>query len=88
MSYCLDITKKAQEDFSLHRKSGNKSVLSKIAVLLDELSEHPYSGTGKPEPLKHSLTGYWSRRINREHRLIYEVLADAVVIHPAKGHYM
>lgn len=65
MSYRLDITKKAQEDFSLHRKSGNKLVLSKIAVLLAELSEHPYFGTGKPEPLKHSLTGYWNNSIIR-----------------------
>lgn len=87
MSYRLDITKQAQEDFSFHKKSGNKLVLSKLAVLLTELTEHPYSGTGKPEALKHSLPGYWSRRINREHRLIYEVLDDAVVIHSVKGHY-
>lgn len=87
MSYRLDITKQAQEDFSFHKKSGNNLVLSKLAVLLTELTEHPYSGTGKPEALKHSLAGYWSRRINREHRLVYEVLDDAVVIHSVKGHY-
>lgn len=62
-------------------------MLPELAVLLNELTEHPFSGTGKPEALKHSLSGYWSRRINREHRLIYEVLDDAVVIHSVKGHY-
>ncbi|EON77716.1 YoeB toxin protein [Lunatimonas lonarensis] len=55
-------------------------------MLLEELTEHPFSGTGKPEPLKHSLSGMWSRRINKEHRLIYEVLETAVVVHHAKGH--
>lgn len=87
MSYRLDFTKQVQSDFSFHKKSGNKSVLSKIAVLLEELTEHPFSGTGKPEALKHSLSGLWSRRINREHRLIYQVFENIVVVHSAKGHY-
>jgi len=87
MTYRLDFTKRAQEDIVLHKKSGNKSVLNKIAVLLDELTEHPFTGTGKPEPLKHKFSGMWSRRINREHRLVYEVLENAVVVHHAKGHY-
>lgn len=87
MNYRLDITKPAQNDFSFHKKSGNKSVLSKLSKLLEELTEHPYSGIGKPEPLKHDLSGYWSRRINREHRLIYEIDKEVVIIHSAKGHY-
>lgn len=87
MTYRLDLTKRAQEHFAFHKKSGNKSLLNKIAVLLDELTEHPFTGTGNPEPLKHNLSGMWSRRINREHRLVYEVLETAVVVHHAKGHY-
>jgi toxin YoeB len=87
MNYRLDFTKRAQEDIAFHKKSGNKTVLNKIALLLKELTEHPYTGTGKPELLKHNLTGMWSRRINKEHRLVYEVTETAVVIHLAKGHY-
>jgi toxin YoeB len=87
MNYRLDFTEQAQKDIAFHEKSGNKSVLSKIAVLLDELTEHPYTGTGKPEPLKYSLSGLWSRRINHEHRIVYEVFEAAVLVHFAKGHY-
>ncbi|MFW5762192.1 MAG: type II toxin-antitoxin system YoeB family toxin [Cyclobacteriaceae bacterium] len=57
MAYRLAFTKKAQEQIIFHKKCGNKSLLSKYAVLLDEMTEHPFTGTGKPEPLKHGLTG-------------------------------
>ena len=87
MTYRLDFTKRAQEDIFFHKRSGNKSVLKKIAILLEELSEHPFTGTGKPERLKHKLSGLWSRRINREHRIVYEVLGNAVVVHHVKGPY-
>lgn len=87
MTYRLDFTKRAQEDIVFHKKSGNITVLNKIAVLLNELSEHPFTGTGKPEPLKYNFSGMWSRRINREHRLVYEVKEYAVVVHHVKGHY-
>jgi toxin YoeB len=87
MTFRLDLTKQAQADIAFHIKSGNKSILNKIAELLDELTEHPFTGTGKPELLKHSLSGCWSRRINREHRLIYEVEDTIVLILSAKGHY-
>jgi toxin YoeB len=73
MSYPLDFTEKALEDIESHRKSGNKPLLNKLLILLEELTEHPYTGTGKPEPLKFNLAGLWSRRINRKHRLVYEV---------------
>ncbi|MDP3928822.1 MAG: Txe/YoeB family addiction module toxin [Bacteroidota bacterium] len=86
-SYNLLFSEQAKEDIRIHKKSGNKAVVNKISVLLAELLLHPYTGTGKPEPLKHSLTGYWSRRINGEHRLIYEVLDTNVLILSAKGHY-
>jgi len=54
---------------------------------LEELAEHPFTGTGKPEPLKHDLSGMWSRRINGEHRLVYEIEDDTVFFYSAKGHY-
>ncbi|WP_317132751.1 Txe/YoeB family addiction module toxin [Pedobacter sp. BS3] len=69
------------------KKTGNKAVLNKLLNLLKELSEHPFTGTGKPEPLKHSLSGMWSRRINKEHRLVYEVKESVVFILSVKGHY-
>ena len=87
MGYHLDFTDKAKEDIAFHKKVGNKALLKKLLVLLEELPKHPFSGTGKPEPLKHDLSGMWSRRINREHRLIYEVEDDTVFIHSAKDNY-
>ena len=87
MRYKLDFTFQAQNDIAFHKKAGNKIVLKKLFVLLSELSEHPHTGTGKPEPLKHNLTGIWSRRINLEHRLVYEVIDDKIVIHSVRGHY-
>ncbi len=87
MDYHLDFTDKAKEDIATHEKAGNQMVVKKLFKLLTELSEHPYRGTGKPEALKHELSGCWSRRINKEHRLIYEVKGDTVFIHSAKGHY-
>jgi toxin YoeB len=88
MSYQIDITKQAQEDIEAHRKAGNKIILKKINTLLEELTEHPFTGTGKPEALKYSLAGFWSRRINQEHRLLYQVDGETIVIIlAAKGHY-
>ncbi len=86
-SYILRFSEQAKEDISYHKKSGNKVVFNKITLLLEELTEHPFTGTGKPEPLKHALTGCWSRRINREHRLVYEVVDTIVSVLSAKGHY-
>ena len=63
-------------------------MINKLFILLTELTEHPFTGTGKPEQLKYNLTGLWSRRINREHRLVYEVATDSVLAHSAKGHYL
>jgi toxin YoeB len=87
MAWHLDFTDKATEDISAHKKAGNKPVLNKLLHLLEELTEHPFTGTGKPEPLKHNLTGMWARRINKEHRLVYEVGENTVFILSAKGHY-
>ena len=87
MGYHLDFTDKAKEDIAAHKKSGNKAVLNKLLTLLEQLEEHPFTGTGKPEPLKHNLSGMWSRRINKEHRLVYQVENNTVFILSAKGHY-
>ncbi|TAE13610.1 MAG: Txe/YoeB family addiction module toxin [Bacteroidetes bacterium] len=54
---------------------------------MGELTKHPFTSTEKPEPLTHALTGCWSRRISREHRLIYEVSQEIVSVLSAKGHY-
>lgn len=87
MSLPLDLSEQAVEDVAYYKKSGNKAVLKKIAVLFNEISDHPFTGTGKPEALKHSLSGKWSRRINQEHRLVYEVFDNHVVVHSLRGHY-
>ena len=95
MGYRIDFTRQAQADIDFHSKSGNMPVLNKLLALLEELSGHPESGTGKPERLKYQLSGLWARRINSEHRLVYEILEDdaggkdgIVVVHSAKGHYL
>jgi toxin YoeB len=87
MAYNLDFSGQAQKDIFFHKTSGNKAVLKKLLVLFEELTEHPFEGTGKPELLKYDLAGYYSRRINREHRIVYEVKEDTVFVLSAKGHY-
>ncbi|MBK7467960.1 MAG: Txe/YoeB family addiction module toxin [Saprospiraceae bacterium] len=68
-------------------KAGNKLILNKLFVLLNELTIHPHTGTGKPEMLRFSLSGLWSRRINHEHRLVYDINDSKVTILSAKEHY-
>lgn len=58
----------------------NKILFEKIIVLIEDIKLHPYSGLGKPEALKNSLSGYWSRRINKEHRLVYKVEGNTIII--------
>ena len=70
----IDFSSKAKEDLNFWIKSGNKSLLNKIYSLIEDIQLHPFEGIGKPEPLKHNLTGCWSRRINQEHRIIYEII--------------
>lgn len=83
------LTQKAKDDITKHKKSGNKATETKIKKILEELKEHPYSGTGKPEQLKYDLIGFWSRRINQKDRLIYSVEEDIVTVEvvSAIGHY-
>ncbi len=64
---------KAIEDLKFWKRSGNKVIQKKISNLIEAIQKNPFEGIGKPEPLKHNLSGAWSRRINQEHRLVYEV---------------
>ena len=65
----------------------DKKLYKRIVDLIKDIARQPFSGLGKPEPLKHELKGYWSRRINDEHRLVYKVSDDAVIIASCKYHY-
>jgi toxin YoeB len=87
MAYHLDFLDKAKKDIDFFKTTGNKIVLKKLLILLKELAEHPFDGLGKPEQLKYSLGGFWSRRINYEYRLVYEVFEDKILIHSTRGHY-
>jgi toxin YoeB len=79
-------TPEAYEDLLFWKKSGNKSVQSKISILLKSICANPFEGIGKPEPLQYNLSGKWSRRINKENRIIYSV-QDKVYIYSLRGHY-
>ncbi len=76
----------AWDDY-LYWQKNDKKVLKRINYLIKEIKRNPKSGTGKPEPLKHSLSGYWSRRINDEHRFIYKVDANNLHIAQLRYHY-
>ena len=65
----------------------DKKIKKKIKSLMKEIKRTPYEGTGKPEPLKHGLAGWWSRHINDEHRLVYKGENDTLYIKSCKGHY-
>jgi len=65
----------------------DKKLLKKINSLLKEIKRTPYEGTGKPEPLIHELQGAWSRRINQEHRLVYEVFYEQINVMACRYHY-
>ena len=65
----------------------NRKIFEKIDALITEIMRDPFHGTGKPEPLRGNLSGYWSRRITEEHRLVYQVLHDQIVIVSCRYHY-
>ncbi|MBK1792758.1 Txe/YoeB family addiction module toxin [Persicirhabdus sediminis] len=62
-------------------------VAKKLMRLIEESQKNPYGGIGKPEPLKNELSGWWSKRIDGEHRLIYKVEGEVLIIAQARGHY-
>jgi len=69
------------------KKSGNIKVQNKITNLIKAILNTPYEGIGNPEALKYELTGKWSRRIDKEHRLVYAIIDDKLYIYSLKGHY-
>jgi len=83
----VEYKKKALEDREYWKQQGNLKIQKRISELIEDICEHPFTGTGKPEPLKYELTGLWSRRITRLHRIIYEVLDNKISIISMKGHY-
>ena len=85
----LEIEELAKLHIKQHVKSGDKASIKKIEKILIELSETPYTGIGNPEALKHELSGYWSRKINRKDRMIYKVeeYIITVFVISAMGHY-
>ena len=88
MSYNIAFLPQARKDFDEWKKTDEKTVV-KIKEILKDIAEHPYSGIGKPEPLKHNLTGKWSRRINKNYRIIYSVDGEKILVYvfSMKGHY-
>lgn len=83
------ISPKAKKDLEFWKKTGNKAVMKKIENLIADIMEHPFTGLGKPEALKHELSGCWSRRINSEHRLVYRVKEEMLILYiiAARTHY-
>ncbi|HAQ3884960.1 TPA: Txe/YoeB family addiction module toxin, partial [Enterococcus faecium] len=75
------------DDYLYWHEQGNKSNIKKINKLIKDIDRSPFAGLGKPEPLKHDLSGKWSRRITDEHRLIYRVENETIFIYSAKDHY-
>lgn len=76
----------AWQDY-LYWQSRDKKTLKRINTLIKDIQRQPFDGLGDPEPLRHQWSGYWSRRIDREHRLVYKVTDDAVVIVQCRYHY-
>lgn len=87
--YRLIIKEKARKELQKHHKSGNRAIIKRIEQIFAELPNHPETGIGNPERLKHDYSGYWSRRLSPEHRLIYRIEAETVevIIVSAMGHY-
>ncbi|MDB4793182.1 Txe/YoeB family addiction module toxin [bacterium] len=76
----------AWEDY-LNWQKTDRQVVKRINLLVKEITRQPFEGIGKPEPLKHALSGYWSRRINDEHRIIYKLEGDSLFIAQLRYHY-
>jgi toxin YoeB len=82
----IKFSETAWEDY-LFWQSKDKAVLKRINALLKDIQRSPFDGIGKPEPLKHNLTGFWSRRIDDEHRLVYAVHDDTLLVAQCRYHY-
>ena len=76
----------AWEDY-LHWQAVDKKILKRINTLIKDIQRQPFTGLGDPEPLKHNWSGYWSRRIDRTHRLVYKVADDMIIVVQCRYHY-
>ena len=87
--YALDFSQTAMKDIEYFKRLGDRSIIRKIDSLLKDLEQHPFTGIGRPEVLRFELSGFMSRRINGEHRLIYHINEDDLSVHVVslKGHY-
>ncbi len=75
------LLEQARKDRDYWKKSGNTKIQNRISSLLKDILQHPFTGIGKPEPLKHNLKGLWSRRINDEYRLVYQVSDGMIYVY-------
>ncbi|APG24352.1 Txe/YoeB family addiction module toxin [Syntrophotalea acetylenica] len=82
----LVFSENAWDDYQYWLRT-DKKLLKRLNSLIRDIQRSPYEGIGKPEPLKHGLSGYWSRRITDEHRIVYKVDDDAIFIAQARYHY-
>jgi toxin YoeB len=82
----LIFSEHAWEDY-LYWQRTDRKILRRINALIKEVQRTPFAGIGKPEPLKHGLSGYWSRRITDEHRIVYKVEGDSLFIAQLRYHY-
>jgi len=82
----LIFSEEAWEDY-LYWQEQDRRMVVRINRLINETKREPFTGTGKPEPLKHALAGYWSRRINDEHRMVYKVEDGALLLAQLRYHY-
>jgi toxin YoeB len=89
MAYTIELLPKAKKDLKAIKYSGNKAAYTKATALIEEIKEHPTTGTGQPEQLKYDLAGYWSRRIDKKNRIIYRIDEGkvTVVVVSVAGHY-
>ncbi len=76
----------AWDDY-LYWQQTDKKILKRINSLIENVMRQPFEGIGNPEPLKHDWSGYWSRRINREHRLVYKITDESIVVVQCRYHY-
>jgi len=82
----LIFSKNAWEDY-LYWQRTDKKILKRINGLIKDIQRNKYEGVGKPKPLKHNLSGYWARRITSEHRLVYKIEKDRIMIAQLRYHY-
>ena len=82
----IKFTKNAAEDIEFWKKKDSK-VFNRARTIIKDIARDPYNGIGKPEPLKYNLSGKWSRRLTKEHRIVYEVNGGSIIIYQCRFHY-